>query len=143
MSRPGPRVLTVTELARRIRDMLERDVGVVWVAGELSNVRRVASGHVYFTLKDDDSQLSAALFRRTAMVLPFEPRDGMQVVVAARPSLYEARGTLQLYVDAMEPLGLGALRLAFEQLKERLAGEGLFAVERKRRLPVYPRGIGI
>jgi exodeoxyribonuclease VII large subunit len=143
MSRPGPRVLTVTELARRIRDMLERDVGVVWVAGELSNVRRVASGHVYFTLKDDDSQLAAALFRRTAMVLPFEPRDGMQVVVAARPSLYEARGALQLYVDAMEPLGLGALRLAFEQLKERLAAEGLFALERKRPLPPYPGAVGI
>jgi exodeoxyribonuclease VII large subunit len=143
MARPGPRVLTVTELARRIRDTLERDVGVVWVAGELSNVRRVASGHVYFTLKDDDSQLAAALFRRVASVLPFEPRDGTMVVVAARPSLYEARGALQLYVDAMEPLGLGALRLAFEQLKERLAAEGLFALERKRPLPRYPSAVGI
>jgi len=143
MPRPGPRVLTVTELARRIRDTLERDVGVVWVAGELSNVRRVASGHVYFTLKDDESQLAAAMFRRVAALLPFEPRDGREVVVAARASLYEARGALQLYVEAMEPLGLGALRLAFEQLKERLAAEGLFALERKRPLPPYPSAIGI
>jgi len=143
MARLGPRVLTVTELARRIRDLLERDVGAVWVAGELSNVRRVASGHVYFTLKDDDSQLAAAMFRRAAMALPFEPRDGTMVVCAARPSLYEARGQLQLYVDGMEPLGLGALRLAFEQLKDRLAGEGLFDGGRKRALPPYPRAIGI
>ena len=137
------RILTVSQLALRLREMLEGGFGTVWVAGEVSNFRRVASGHCYFTLKDDESQVAAVMFRSTAQTLVFEPRDGMEVLVAARPTLYAARGSLQLSVDAMEPRGLGALKLAFEQLKARLAAEGLFAAERKRALPSFPRAVGV
>jgi exodeoxyribonuclease VII large subunit len=139
----APRVLTVTELAQRLRATLDAQFGVCWVAGEISNLKRATSGHVYFTLKDDECQIAAVMFRSAAQTLPFVPRDGMDVVVAARPGLYPARGNLQLYVDSMEPRGLGALRLAFEQLKERLAAEGLFSAERKRPLPPFPRAVGI
>jgi exodeoxyribonuclease VII large subunit len=137
------RVLSVSELARRIAGALDADVGMVWVAGELSNLKRSAQGHVYFSLKDDACQLDAAIFRREASLLVFEPRDGTQVIVYARVGLFAARGRLQLYVDHMEPLGLGALRLAFEQLKARLDAEGLFDEARKRALPPVPRRIGI
>jgi len=140
---PAPRILTVSKLAALVRDALEGSVGFVWVAGEVSNLRRQASGHIYFTLKDDQSQLSAVIFRSAAQVLPFKPADGMEVVVHARVDIYPARGQLQLYVEAMEPRGLGALQLAFEQLKARLGAEGLFAVERKRSLPSWPQCIGI
>ena len=116
---------------------------MIWVSGEISSLRRAASGHVYFVLKDRQSQLDAVCFRRTLSVLPFVPHDGLQVVVAARVGLYPQRGALQLYVETMEPLGLGALRLAFEQLKTRLDSEGLFAAERKRALPRYPRLVGV
>jgi len=141
---PAPRVLTVTQLAQRLRAALDAQFpAAVWVGGELSNVRRAASGHLYFTLKDDESQLAAVMFRSAALLLPFRPADGLEVLVAARPGLYPARGALQLYVDAMEPRGQGALRLAFEQLKARLAAEGLFALERKRPLPRFPAAVGI
>jgi exodeoxyribonuclease VII large subunit len=143
---PGtaPRVLTVTQLVQRLREALDaRFPAAVWVAGELSNVHRAASGHLYFTLKDDESQLAAVMFRSAAQLLLFRPTDGLEVLVAARPGVYAARGTLQLYVEAMEPRGQGALRLAFEQLKARLAAEGLFAAERKRPLPRFPATVGI
>jgi exodeoxyribonuclease VII large subunit len=145
MPAPGAssRVFTVTQLARRIRDTLDAGFGSVWVSGEISNWKRAMSGHCYFSLKDDESRLDAVLFRTQARALVFQPDDGMQVVVAGRAGLYPASGKLQLYVDAMEPLGLGALQRAFEQLKERLAAEGLFAIERKRPLPRFPRAIGI
>ena len=121
-----PRILTVTELAGAIRDVLAEAVGAVWVAGELSSVKRAASGHLYFTIKDELSQLSAVLFRSGAQTLPFEPREGLEVVARARVVVYPPRGALQLTVDHLEPRGLGALRLAFEQLKGRLEAEGLF-----------------
>jgi exodeoxyribonuclease VII large subunit len=140
---PAPRILTVTQAAQLVQGALEGGVGSLWVAGEISNFRPQPSGHSYFTLKDDRSQLAAVMFRSVGQVLPFRPEDGMQVVVLARVGLYAVRGTLQLYVDAMEPRGLGALQLAFEQLKARLEAEGLFAVERKRALPRVPRRIGI
>jgi len=140
---PAPRILTVTQLASQLREALDRAVGTVWVAGEISNFRRQASGHCYFTLKDKQSQLAAVMFRNVAQVLPFRPSDGMEVVIQARVALYPARGSLQLYVDAMEPRGLGALQLAFEQLKKRLQAEGLFEDARKRPLPRWPRRIGI
>ena len=124
---PAPRVLTVTQLAALVRETLEGGVGRVWVAGEISNLRPAPSGHVYFTLKDEQSQLGAVLFRSAAQVLAFRPADGMEVLVSARVGLYPPRGALQLYVDTMEPRGLGALQLAFEQLKARLGAEGLFA----------------
>jgi len=139
---PAPRVLTVSQLAARIRDTLEA-LDAAWVAGEISNWKRASSGHGYFTLKDDQSQLAAVIFRSALQTVPFEPRDGMHVLVLAHPNLYPARGTLQLYVDRIEPRGLGALQLALEQLKTRLAAEGLFAAERKRPLPRFPRAVGI
>jgi len=139
----APRILSVTQLASLVRDALEEEVGVVWVAGEISNLRRQASGHCYFTLKDDRSQLAAVMFQSVAQVLPFRPADGMEVVVHARVSIYPARGALQLYVETIEPRGLGALQLAFEQLKARLGAEGLFAPERKRSLPRWPRAVGV
>src|SRR5213593_1206100 len=114
---PAPRILTVTQLAARVREALEDGLGSVWVAGEISNLRRAPSGHVYFTLKDEQSQLDAVLFRSAAQVLAFRPTDGMEVLVYGRVGLYPARGALQLYVDTLEPRGLGALQLAFEQLK--------------------------
>jgi exodeoxyribonuclease VII large subunit len=140
---PAPRILSVTQLAALVRDALDAGAGVVWVAGEISNLRRQPSGHVYFTLKDDQCQLAAVMFRSAAQVLAFRPADGMEVVVRARVGLYPARGSLQLYVEAMEPRGLGALQLAFEQLKTRLGAEGLFAAERKRPLPACPRTVGV
>jgi exodeoxyribonuclease VII large subunit len=138
-----PRLLTVSELAARLAGSLDREFGVVWVAGEISSLRRAASGHVYFVLKDRHSQLGAVCFRRMLSVLPFIPHDGLEVVVGARVGLYPQRGALQLYVETMEPLGLGALRLAYEQLKGRLEAEGLFAAERKRALPRFPRVVGV
>ena len=145
MLRAGPaqRILTVSQLATLVRDRLERGVGFVWVAGEISNFRPQPSGHLYFTLKDDQSQVAVVMFRSAAQVLPFRPADGMDVLVGGRPTIYPARGALQLQAEALEPRGLGALQLAFEQLKARLGKEGLFAAERKRRLPRYPRAIGI
>src|SRR5439155_1201018 len=140
---PAPRILTVTQLAALVREALEGGVGSVWVAGEISNLRRAPSGHVYFTLKDEQSQLDAVLFRSGAQALAFRPADGMEVLVYGRVGLYPARGALQLYVDTMEPRGLGALQLAFEQLKARLGAEGLFAAGRKRPLPRFPRAVGI
>ena len=139
----APRILSVTELAQLLRGALDAGVGTVWVAGEISNLKRPASGHLYFTLKDDRTQLAAVMFRSAAQVLVFQPVDGMDVVVRARADLYPARGALQLYVEAMEPRGLGALTLAFEQLKARLGAEGLFADARKRPLPRWPRAVGI
>lgn len=151
MSRPFPRrplpqpsaVLTVSELNDLIRDRLESGLGAMWVAGELSNVRFPPSGHVYFTLKDPQSQISAVLFRRHAESLRFRLEDGMQVVCSGRVSLYTVRGALQFYASAVEARGKGALAVAFEQLKHRLAQEGLFDVDRKKPLPFLPRTIGI
>jgi exodeoxyribonuclease VII large subunit len=140
---PAPRILTVTQLATLVRDRLESAVGAVWVAGEISNLRPQPSGHVYFTLKDDRSQIAVVMFRAAAQVLVFRPADGMEVVVAGRVSFFPQRGAVQLYADAMEPRGLGALQLAFEQLKLRLGAEGLFAADRKRPLPRFPRAVGI
>ena len=139
----APRVLTVSELVLQVRDALEREVGGVWVAGELSNVKRAASGHLYFSLKDNEAQIAAVMFRSAAQTMVFAPTDGTEVLVRGRVSLYPARGALQLYVDAMEPQGLGALQLAFEQLKAKLEAEGLFAPERKRSLPTWPNAVGI
>ena len=140
---PAPRILSVSQLASIVREAVEGGIGEVWVAGEISNLRRQPSGHFYFTLKDDQSQVGAVMFRSAAQVLAFRPADGMEVLVYARVGFYPARGALQLYVETMEPRGLGALQLAFEQLKARLGAEGLFAAERKRPLPRWPRSVGI
>jgi exodeoxyribonuclease VII large subunit len=142
-SRSTPRILTISQLTFLVQKALETSVGAVWVGGELSNVKVAPSGHLYCTLKDEQSQLQAVMFRSAAQTLPFQPRDGMDVVVLGRLAMYPQRGQLQLYVEAMEPRGLGALRLAFDQLKQRLEAEGLFAAERKRSLPTHPRTVGI
>jgi exodeoxyribonuclease VII large subunit len=140
---PTPKYLTVSQLNQLVRVTLETRLDAVWVLGEISNFRVPPSGHCYFTLKDDKSQISAVLFRRQGQNLAFVPENGMQVLCFARVSLYTARGDLQIYVESLEPRGQGALYLAFEQLKKKLAQEGLFAVERKRLLPFLPETIGI
>jgi exodeoxyribonuclease VII large subunit len=137
------RFLTVSELTELIRGTLESQLDALWVRGEISNFRVPPSGHFYFTLKDDKSQIGAVMFRRQGSMLRFTPENGMAVLCFGRVSLYTVRGDLQLYVDDMEPQGQGALALAFEQLKQKLAAEGLFAPERKRELPVLPVSIGI
>jgi len=135
--------LSVTELNELIKGTLESRLDALWVQGEISNFRVPPSGHYYFTLKDDKSQICAVMFRRQGMALRFTPENGMAVLCFGKVSLYSARGDLQLYVDDMEPQGQGALYLAFEQLKKKLAAEGLFAPERKKALPFLPATIGI
>jgi exodeoxyribonuclease VII large subunit len=136
-------VESVTELNRRLRGRLEAEFDAVWVGGEISNLRAPGSGHLYFRLKDEQSQISAVLFRSLARLLPFRLEDGLEVVVHGRVSVYEPRGDLQVYVDAVQPRGAGALQLALEQLKRRLAAEGLFDAARKRALPFWPRAVGV
>jgi len=138
-----PNVLTISDLTSQIRDRLEEDFRDVWVVGELSSYRAPSSGHLYFTLKDEESQVKAVMFRSYAGLLRFRPEDGLEVIVRGRVSVYPARGDLQLYTTIMEPRGVGAQQLALEQLKALLATEGLFAAERKRPLPFFPRCIGI
>ncbi|MDE0212522.1 MAG: exodeoxyribonuclease VII large subunit, partial [Deltaproteobacteria bacterium] len=136
-------VLSVSELNDIIRDRLETGLDALWVAGELSNVRFAPSGHVYFTLKDSESQIAAVLFRRNAERLRFRLEDGMEVVCSGRVGLYTVRGALQFYAVEVEARGKGALTVAFEQLKKRLWQEGLFESERKKPLPFLPRTVGI
>ncbi len=139
-----PIVYTVRRLLNELRQTVEQaHAGALSVEGEISNCRPAASGHLYFTLKDGDAQLAVVLFRGKAALLGFNPRDGMQVEVRGRISVYESRGQLQLIADSMRPRGEGALQLAFEQLKRRLAAEGLFDPTRKRPLPPFPHCIGI
>lgn len=136
-------VLTVSEVTRLVRELLEGSFPSLWVAGEVSNLRVPASGHVYFTLKDEGAQLRCVMFRDSAKELSFRLEDGLAVVAGGRLSVYERRGDYQLIVKELEPAGRGALALAFEQLKERLEAEGLFAPERKRPIPAFPRVIGV
>lgn len=138
-----PQALSVTDLTTRIQGSLEAAFDPVWVVGEISSLRAPSSGHLYFTLKDDHSQLRSVMFRGYAGLLRFRPEDGLEVIVRGKVSLYTARGDLQLYASTMEPRGLGAQQLALEQLKAALAAEGLFAPERKRPLPFFPRCIGV
>lgn len=135
--------LTVSELNQIIKGTLERKLDALWVVGEVSNFRVPPSGHFYFTLKDEKSQIAAVMFRRQGLNLSFQPENGMELFCFGRVSLYAVRGDLQLYVESMEPKGRGALYLAFEQLKKRLAEEGLFAAQRKRPLPFLPASIGV
>ena len=137
------RVLSVSALNRRARLLLEGRLGEVWVRGEISNYRRPGSGHWYFTLKDDSAQVRCAMFLNRNRLSRLQPVDGAEVVVRGRVSLYEGRGDYQIIVEHMEPAGEGALRAAFEALKERLAAEGLFSAERKRPLPPFPAHLAI
>ena len=137
------KIYSVSELSSEIRDMLERRFVDVWVEGEISNFKASTAGHLYFTLKDDRAHLSAVCFRNSARLLRFRPENGKLFRARGRVSAYEGRGEYQLVVEVLEPAGLGALQLAFEQLKEKLDKEGLFRTERKRPIPLFPRKIGI
>ncbi len=142
--RPGQRkIYTVTEVSRRIKDLVEREFTDVWIEGEVSNVRRSAAGHIYFTLKDSSAQIPAVCFRNAAMYLRFKPRNGESFRVRGRLSTYEARGEYQIVVEVLEPAGRGALQDAFDQLKEKLAHEGLFEATRKRPPPRFPSRVGV
>jgi exodeoxyribonuclease VII large subunit len=137
------KIYTVSQLGSEIRDMLERKFTDIWVEGEISNFKASTAGHLYFTLKDDKAQLSAVCFRMAARLLRFRPENGKTFRARGRITTYELRGEYQLVVEVLEPVGLGALQLAFDQLKERLEKEGLFRKERKRPIPAHPRRIGI
>lgn len=138
-----PATLTVGEVTRQIKTLLEGHFPHLWVRGEISNLHRHSSGHVYFTLKDDQASLRAVMFRGYNQWLRFQPADGMQILAQGRISLYERRGQYQLVVQLLEPAGVGTLYLAFEALKRQLAGEGLFAPEHKQPLPVFPETVGL
>ena len=140
---PERRVWTVSELTQRIRDLLESEFYDQWIEGEVSNSHVAQSGHLYFTLKDAKAQIRCVCFRDQARILKFRPEDGLHVTVRGSISVYESRGEYQIYVTNIEPVGLGALQLAFEQLKKRLQAEGLFDPERKKPLPVLPARIGL
>jgi exodeoxyribonuclease VII large subunit len=135
--------MTVTELNRRARALLEGEFGLLWVVGEISRVTQASSGHWYFVLKDADAAIDCAIFRGRAQYLDFRPENGLKVEVRARVTLYEPRGAFQLAVEQMRKAGLGALFAAFEKLKARLDAEGLFDAARKKALPAFPRAIGI
>jgi exodeoxyribonuclease VII large subunit len=136
-------VLSVTELTARVRDRLESEFFEVWVEGELSNCKVWSTGHLYFTLKDGGAQIRGIVFRSALRLLKFKPADGQRVVARGRVSVYEVKGEYQLVCEHLEPHGLGALQLAFDQLKKRLHEEGLFDAARKRALPALPRKIGV
>lgn len=136
-------IYTVSRLNLEARGLLETRFPLIWVEGELSNVSSPASGHLYFTLKDPHAQVRAAMFRNRNRHLGFTPKAGLQVLARTRVSLYEARGDYQLIVEHLEEAGEGALRRAFEELKNRLAAEGLFDAERKRQPPAYPHSLGV
>ncbi|MDB6110831.1 MAG: Exodeoxyribonuclease 7 large subunit, partial [Pedosphaera sp.] len=137
------KVLTVSELTGQVKRLLEKQVGQVWVTGEVTNFRAQSSGHLYFTLKDVESQVSCVLFRNEARETRALVQDGRKLVLQGDLTVYEPRGQYQLRVTAVELQGVGALQLAFEKLKQKLSAEGLFAQERKRALPRYPQRIGI
>jgi exodeoxyribonuclease VII large subunit len=140
---PARRIYTVSELNAALRALLEREFQDIWVLGEISGARTAASGHLYFTLKDDSSVLRCVIFRSTLRYLRFKPEDGIAVLARGRLDLWEARGEYQMLVEYLEPQGVGALQVAFEQLKRKLAAEGLFDPARKRPLPRIPGRIGI
>src|SRR4026208_1052023 len=135
--------LTVSQLTNSIRISLESRFASVWVEGEISNFKDHSSGHWYFTLKDQNAQLRAKCFRSTNTRIRFRPVNGLHVRARGKLSIYAPRGEYELVVDALDPVGAGALRIAFEQMRDRLKAEGLFAKELKRPLPVFPRRVGI
>src|ERR1700686_3638776 len=137
------RIWTVHDLVAAVRTHIEREYGDTWVEGEISNFRAHDSGHLYFTLKDQNSQIRAVMFRSQARLLRFRPENGMQAVLRGRVTIYEDRGELQISAEYLEPKGAGAMQIAFEQLKAKLEGEGLFDAARKKPIPTLPRRIGI
>ncbi|MBC7908849.1 MAG: exodeoxyribonuclease VII large subunit, partial [Pyrinomonadaceae bacterium] len=137
------RPLSVSELTMQVRAALESRFASVWVEGEISNFKAHASGHWYFTIRDEGAQLRSTCFRGMNRAIRFRPSDGLQVRARGRLSVYEPRGEYELIVEALDPVGAGALRVAFEQMRERLAAEGLFDEERKRPLPLFPQRVGV
>lgn len=136
-------IYTVSQVNRKIRVLLESEFATLWLEGEISNFKHHSSGHMYFTVKDKLSQISAVFFSRQNKSLKFKLKDGMQVLIFGRISSYEPRGQYQVYVDRIEPKGVGSLQLAFEQLKEKLSKEGLFAEDHKKLIPKYPKRVGV
>src|SRR5581483_9726164 len=137
------KVQSVSEVTAQIRRLLEQNVGSIWVTGEVTNFRAQSSGHMYFTLKDAGAQLSCVLFRSEPVAHRDLLQDGQKVLLQGDVTVYEARGQYQMIVRAVELQGVGALQIAFEKLKQKLAAEGLFAPERKRALAKYPQRIGL
>ena len=140
---PARRIWTVKDLMSAVRTAVEREYTDVFVEGEISNYRPAESGHIYFTLKEDGAQMRVVMFRSQARLLKFKPADGMAVIARGRVTVYEPRGELQLSAEYLEPKGAGALQIAFEQLKQKLAAEGLFEQSRKKPIPALPRRIGV
>jgi len=138
-----PHIYTVSEITKDVKFLLENNFGDVWIEGEVSNFILHSSGHMYFSLKDAKSILKCAMFKRSNDALKFRPKDGMQAICFGRISIYEARGDYQMIVERMEPKGVGALQIAFEQLKEKLSKEGLFDESHKKPIPILPSRIGI
>lgn len=140
---PEKRILTVSQLTALVRGVLEENFEHVWVEGEISNLATPSSGHLYFTLKDSGATIRCVMFKGMAKVLKFRLQDGMRIVLRGRLTVYDQRGEYQILGEYLEPQGFGALQLAFQQLKERLAKEGLFADKRKRPIPLLPKTVGI
>jgi len=137
------RVMTVSELTESIKDLLEAEFPAIYIQGEISNYKNHSSGHWYFTIKDEDSQIRGVFFRQWNRLMRFEPENGLEVRVRGRVTVYQPRGEYQILVETMEPVGVGALQLAFEQQVKKFSDEGLFDEARKRKLPVFPRRIAI
>src|SRR4051794_2736895 len=142
-SPPPRRVVSVSQLTTAIRELLETGLGDIWGEGEISNCRLWNTGHLYFSLKDSGAQIKAVMFRSAVRYLKFKPEDGLRVIARGRIGVYDPKGEYQIVCEHLEPHGLGALQLAFEQLKKKLQAEGLFDAARKRGLPALPRKIGI
>ncbi|MCB1122938.1 MAG: exodeoxyribonuclease VII large subunit, partial [Verrucomicrobiae bacterium] len=140
---PADQIESVTEFTKKVKYLLETEIGGAWIRGEVSNLRRQQSGHVYFSLKDEGSQVAAVMFRNDALNQSVEVRDGAQVIVFGQISVYEPRGNYQLIVRLVVDDGLGRLQQEFERLKARLSGEGLFDGARKQPIPTFPRAVGI
>lgn len=138
-----PPILSVSQLTRRIKGLLEQEIGRVWLAGEISNWRVSPAGHAYFVLKDEESQIDAVIFKGRLGRLPFKPGNGIEIIARGQVTVYERRGNYQIVCDDLQPKGLGALQLAYEQLKRKLESEGLFDESLKKPLPQFPRRIGI
>ncbi len=138
-----PSVLSVSDLNRAVKNMLEGGFKLVWLKGEISNFKPHTSGHHYFSLKDSKAQISAVMFRGFNQSLKFKPQDGMEVIVRGKITVYEPRGNYQIFCESMEPVGAGALQLAFEQLKKKLQAEGLFEPSRKRLIPALPKHVAV
>ncbi len=143
MQTQSAEIWTVGQLTRRVKTLLEREISSVWVSGEISNWRVSPAGHAYFTLKDKESQIDAVMFRGRLSGVRFDPESGLQVVVFGLVTVYEKRGNYQIVCEEMQPLGMGALQLAFERLRKKLEAEGLFAEEHKKPIPAFPQRIGV